>query len=625
MITELGGPATIEPAVDPGAADVKKNKLFTFEQIKSRLDILTKSEKKSQAEQNRKLRVFDIEPEALRASGDIQKDETMVAIRTINTNIEREQPPFINFLRNSRRIVTFSAKEGKDKLDTQQIEEEFTRGMTYSGWEIPIYQELDGSQTHGYDAVEVIFDESKPFHVAIDHIGYDQLHLPEGSVDIQSHECLMREYSYTPSELESFILDFDFDETQVKKVLEPSDTPQKRDTPLSIFKVFIKWEKQIYVAWANFKYASDWLKAPQLHYVGWDEQVEVMVEQPPLVQQIQTGVDQLGLPIVSEVSVPQPPMPTLQWQHKALTMFPIFLLKYKLTEQKQIDQARGRAYLDAPKQEALTALWSSFVNGANRAATVFASPENQSGSGGLPKQLDVAISSGMVWSEPLQFWSPPYPDESLIRAAQNLETQNSQEIGQVNFAVQNRKGSRTTAKEISSAEQQNSLLNSVQLTLFSTHIREIYSFVWPIVQSRALQNLFPFLQYIPADESGTLFVNDEAKIKQQYDLRAAGDVDVIQRAEKLGTYKEFWPIVQQTSVGVLFLQDMLRIAFPDVGDKYATALENAQQDKQLIAQLTQALSGFVQANPQVMASLSPEDKQNMQMLLQQVQQSQASV
>ena len=596
----------IQPQEGPTASEIlKRDGLFKFEMLKTRLTQLRDTFKSTieKAAVNRQLRFFDVDPQALRDAKEIGEEETIVNVRTINSNIEREQPSFINFLRNSRRIVTFSRKEGKEKLNTELLEEDFTRGMTYSGWEIPFYQELDGSQLHGWDAIEVVFDDSKPFHIAHDHIGNDKLIFPQGSLDIQSHECIMREYSFTPNELSDLVKDFGFDKEQIDLITSAVKDTARCDEPMSIYKVFFKYEKIVYVSWVELKSCSNFLKAPTQHYVGWDEEVE---EATPSLDGI------------------SPPTTTKTWQRKPLLEYPIFLLRYKLTEQKTIQATNGRAFLDRPKQEALTALWSGFINGATRASNVNASPKQQSGTGVAPKQLDTPFGSGHMWTEPVDFWSPPYPDESMIRAAQNLEVQNSQEVGQLNFAVQNRAGSRTTAKEISSAEVQNNLLNSVQLTLFSTHIRDIFSFDWQIVRSRALQGLVKLLAYvenqvIQPDGSATIeYSNDMTEIAREYDVRAAGDVDVIQRGEMLEKYSSFWPLIQSTSIAPMFMSDMLKIAFPDVGDKYAAAIGQAQMDKELVAKMAQLLQQIAAANPAMLQSLTPEQQAQLQQLQQAV-------
>lgn len=593
------------------------SRLFKFDKAKLRLTRLQSScNTDDDVEEARKLRYFDTDPQALRDSKDIEEDETLINVRTINTNIEREQPAFMSFLRNSRRIVTFSRKEGKDKVNTAIIEEEFTRGVTYPGWEIPHYQRLDGAQLHGWDALEVVFDESKPFHVALDHIGNGNLLFPNDSQDIQAHEIIARKYEVTVAKLKSMIDAFGFSREQVELITQAKEGSDSEDKLLAIYKVFMRFEGVIYSAWAELKTTSDWLKDPVQHYIGWDEEVEEpVVEETMSKETIDLGLD-------PSMQMPAPMQKV--WKHKALTEYPIFLLRYRLTEEKAIKSVKGRAFIDRPKQEALTALWSGFVNGANRASNPSASPKTASGNGGKPQQLEGSYSKGSIWSEPMDFWAPPYPDESMIRAAQNLDTMQTQEAGQLNFAVQNKRGSRTTAEEIQSADRQNTLLNSVQLTLFSVDIRECYTLVWRITQSRALQSLFPFLAYIEEEvtnpmtqEVSIVFKNDIELIKHQYEVRAAGDVDVIQRSEQMQAYAEFWPMVQQTSIAPVFMQDFIRLAFPAQGEKYADMIQKAQGDKQLIQQLLQVLAGFVSANPTLLQSASPQAQQNMQQLMEQ--------
>ena len=131
-------------------------------------------------------------------------------------------------------------------------------------------------------------------------------------------------------------------------------------------------------------------------------------------------------------------------------------------------------------------LWTAMINGTVRASNVYASPAQDDGNGGKLAQAEVDLVHGVVFSKPLNFWSTPYPDPLIIKAAQALDTQTQQETGQVDFAVSNREDSRKTATEVQAANQQQSLLNSVQVSLFSAFLRDVHTAVWPIVQSQAL-------------------------------------------------------------------------------------------------------------------------------------------
>jgi hypothetical protein len=199
---------------------------------------------------------------------------------------------------------------------------------------------------------------------------------------------------------------------------------------------------------------------------------------------------------------------------------------------------------------------------------------------------------------------------------------------------------RKTAKEITAAQQQQSLLNSVQLTLFSTFIRGVYSFAWQIVQSQALQGKIKFLQIqqqqpVPNPMTGQpmmdpttgqpmmqpIWTNDIATIGQTYDIRAAGDVDVIQRQERIAQMKQDWPVISQTPLAIPFLAEMIKLEYPDVGEKWAAVLMQQQVNQTgLIQSLAGMLGGVLKDHPEIAQTLSPQDQQSVAMIMQQSQQ-----
>lgn len=544
-------------------------------------------------ERNRLRRNVDVDVTELRASGAISKDSTFITVRTIDKNIKREQPPYLNFLRNSRRLATFSLVRDRT-VDTQRLEEDFTRGMTYSGWENPFFRELDGSQTHGWDSIEVVFDTTKPLHVAIEHIGHDKLIFPRDTINIQTCEIILRAYSITILELDMFVKRYGFDAEQMDKIKTTlKNNPDQKN--VTIYKRYCKKDGIVYVSWLSTEYGvSSWLKAPMKLFLG----RQTMQQVPPDPQQL----------IVSTLANLPPPQPTMTVVDEDEEQYPIFILPYNETEQQRIIDHSGRAFLDYPVQEAITALWTNMVNGSTRASNLYSSPKKDQ-EGSKIKALDVVLEPNRVYNQPLDFWAPPYPPESLMFSAQALDVEKSSEAGQINFAVANKRGSRNTATEINAADQQQQLLTSVQLTLFSTHIRDIVNFSWRIVQSRAL------LEYITFLVDPITGKNDIARIGETYELRAAGDIDVVQRQEKLKEMQSFWAIVANTPLSFQFLKDMLKLAFPDSGEQYAAVLDQANADVQLIQALLTIIKGSL--SPEEIAALDPASKQQMNMILQQ--------
>jgi len=574
---------------------------------------------REKAKENRKTRDVEFSVEVLRREGTLDEDETMIPVRIIDTNIQREQPPYINYLKNSRRICIFNCLSLPD-LDTSKIELEFTRGMTYQDWEKVHYKTVDGAATHGWDSVEVIYDSTKPLNIGIEHVGFDSLFWPRTTKDIQQAPRVIRAYDYSLIELQTFVKQFGWNISEVNKIVNARKEGKKESETCRIHKVMYKEEGIVKVAWFSVEDGvSDWLKAPENLYLGIDKEQQSI---DPITQQ-----------------------PTTSWESVSLTEYPYFILPYRESEKPKLVEKHGRVFLDAPKQEAQTGVLSAFVNGVSRATKILASPAQDDGSGNSVKEIaDNPIEGGTVLNKPFNFFSAPYPDFQILKALQYMDTTNSQETNQTNFAVMNREDSRKTAKEMSLAEQQSNLLNSVQLTLFSSYIRAIYSLCWKIAQSQAQQNLITFLlintptpvlnpaTQQPVIQNGQPMTkpnwhNDVDTIKQVFEVRAAGDVDVVQRSELLQQMKQDWAVVQKTALADQFLADLIRLSYPSKGEQYAKVIEQGKQNQQAqlqqqLAQAGQVIAGFttlcqelVKQHDVTIKQLSPEDQAKLGQLM----------
>lgn len=540
-----------------------------------------------------------VDVELLRQQKKLDEDETLVPVRVIDTNIQREQPPYVDYLKNSRRLTTFNCLTEPD-IDTQEMEIEFTRGMTYVAWEKPHFKNVDGAQTHGWDSVEVVLDDSKPLGVALEHVGHDNLFFPVTSIDIQYSARVIRKYKMTLLQLSK--PEFGFDPAQVEKLKASRKSTQKEIETLEVFKHMCKKDSQVYVSWFALTDGVDnWLRAPEV--------LDLDLVDPLTGQKIPTK------------------------------MYPYILLPYKESEKPTIVEHEGRCFYDDPKQEAQTAILSGYINGLTRAANLYASPEKEDGTGSKLKEIDgMRLAGGRVMSQPMKWWSPPYPDPSVIKSLQFFDVANAQETNQVNFAATNREDSRKTAEEIKSSNNQQQKLTGVQLTMFSTFIRETYSLVWLIVQSKAIQNKIAFLQVTiqqpiinpltgqPAigpdgqPMTETKRVNDLKRLQQIYDVRAAGDVDVIQRQEKINQMMQDWPVIQQTPARDQFLQDLIRLKYPDTGERYVALMaQQPQLDglKAMVGRLGMIMKGAMEQHPEMMKSLPPEQQGDVMKLVEQ--------
>ena len=223
----------------------------------------------------------------------------------------------------------------------------------------------------------------------------------------------------------------------------------------------------------------------------------------------------------------------------------------------------------------------------------------------------------------------PTPDATVLQALQFFGSLNANQTGQLDYAVINRKDARKTAEEMKVASQESDDLKSVSLSFYSEHLREIYAFVWKIVQSQAKQDLIKFCltkqeitiqdplgQQIPTGQFQ--WVNNLELISQTFDIRPAGDTDVVQRERKVQQMKQDWPVIQNTALAVRFLSDLMRLQYPDVGADYAKILEAGDPLKALVLQLATILAGALQ--PEEYAALAPQEQQQLAMVQQQVQQ-----
>lgn len=572
---------------------------------------------REKAKEHRRTRDVEVNVETLRREGSLDEDETLVPVRVIDTNITRDMPPYINYIKNSRRICIFTCVDAPG-LPTDKLELEFTRGMTYPDWEKPLFKLLDGAATHGWDATEVVYDSSKPFNCAVEHVGFDKLFWPRSCKDIRQAKRIIREYDYTLIELRQFVKKFGWDPAQVNNIINARKSGKKDAETNKIYKVLFKEDGIVMCGWFCLDDGcSDWLKQPQQHYIGIDEQQE--------------NVDQIT------------GQPTQSWEPKPLTEYPIEILPYRESEKPKLVDKKGRCYLDGPKQEAQTGILSSFLNGLSRATRVIACPSQDNGTGNQVREVaNSELQGGTLLDTPLTFFSQPYPDFQILKTLQYLDTANSQETNQTNFAVMNREDSRKTAKEMSLAESQGNMLNSVQLTLFSTYMRKTYGLCWEITKSQALQGLIKFLLVnnpVPVSsmtapgqpainpQTGQPVLqdnwsNDLKTINHEYDVRAAGDVDVVQKEQRIAQMKQDWGVIQNTGLSTAFLTDYIRLSYPDKGDQYAQVLQQSEHNEvktlaALASGFTSVLEAMVKNHPELIRSLEPQEQAQLGQMLQQ--------
>lgn len=568
----------------------------------------------------RRQRKLEISLDQLRKEGRLKADETLLGIRLIDEQIRKEQPLFTNYLTGARRMGIFKNKEVPVE-DIERLEQEFTEGLRYQGWTLPYFGAIDGSQLHGWDSVEVVYDDKKPLKVGVEHIGHDDLLFPFDAIDIQACPLILRRYMMSPMVLENMVKDFGFDANQVQILVgEEKNKGQIVPKNIPIYKLQFKLDKIVYVAWleADCNKSTDWLKAPAPLFLGRRKKIQTLVD----VEQTVIGPN--GQPV--SVTVPQPQE---SWQDETESLYFVAINRYSQTEEKAIAEQKGHAHYDLPYQEAATALASLYINGSVRASNIFASLEKGMGSGSIPKKCDFDLEHGVVYNEPIRFWSPPYPDPGLLKGLQFIDVRKQQESGNLAAAVVNRDDSRKTAEELETAKEETNKLGSVQLVLYSNFVGETLNMQWYIVQNLALQGQVSLLQKPTADALGmTVMQNDLLTLEKKFEVLPAGDVDVVQRQERIQKRLMLMPLVQGIpELAIEFLKDLLREILPEDSMRYITVLENSMMVNKeamimaLAAMLEQAVTD---ENGQLRPEFAPfaQQLQQVKQMVMQIQQQQ---
>jgi len=558
----------ITPTPAPPEADYSVDRLFSFTTSQACLRKLVSEHEGvtvKETDKRRRLRKIEVNIDDLQQRGLLKSDETLIPIRVIDTNIRREQPNLVAFFTQSHRAAIF--KPRTQNFNPVNLEKAFTDGVRYTGWELPFYGCIDGGQLHGRDAVEVEYDETKPFKVGIAHIGHENLVIPKGVHNLEHCERILVRYpKQTIYSLKTKVKDFGFDPVQIEQLIGDKDESTYEEASYTIYKTLFKFNGIVYVGWFSTEgQCNDWLKAPEPLWMG-----RMTVEESVEVQMVTDPVTFMAAPM--EVPVKKE---VKQYE----SVYPIKLYIYKLTEEKELDAKRGRAFEDESKQTAQVSLWSSYINGVVRASNVYASPDQDSSDGASLAQLEVALEHGRMYNKKVNFWHTDYPPMSVIDSAGRLDTANQNETGQVAYSVLTRKDTEKTAKEITSAENQSNLLSTVQVTLLASFFRDVYAHVWLVVQSLAIQGKI-VLKNVPPEE-----------IVELYEVESAGSTDVIERDQKMQRRMNAWAIISQTPLAQAFLIDILRELFPQDAKRYESILVANDPKKAVI----QGAMGIIQA------------------------------
>lgn len=518
---------------------------------------------------SRKLRFAEIDIEAERAAGRLQPDELYVPQHIIDTNIRREQSSYIQFETQSPRAVIIEDNDDSS-VDLSLLEKDLTKKLRYEGWQLPKFANIDGLQANGYGIMEVVYDLNNPGGVGHEFVQYGDFAFIMDTRDIQMVEMTSRNYFYTRTRLVELCGDplkpseNDFEREQVNKIIEslPETTNSAQTSDCSydgrdkslfqLKKIMFRVGGLVNVAWVCPAICDDWVRKPRPLFIG-------RKKLTPL-----RGIEQAIFKI-KQATIPNT-IPPSSDQYES--EYPYILYPYLISENDTIANLKGRVFLDQDTQEAVTSLISSLVTKTRRSAGLYFSKDVSDPNDDLLLQKNIFFRSGCLINSKVTEFELSAPDPSMFGAVQALVTANQSETSQVNFAANNRKDSRKTAKEIEVSVNQAALLSTVQVVLYSLANRSLYTKMSLIIKSRVMAGLIK----VPP--------NIMAMYTRSFSVKPAGDVDVIEKQQLIQTMMNAWPVYQNTPAAQAFLMDLTNLMFPQNAPKYLQAFQQAQVQAQ---------------------------------------------
>lgn len=547
-----------------------------LKELKSVLDDLNNKQLAS-----RKLRYAEVDIEAEREEGRLQPDELYVPVHMIDTNVRREQSPYVQYITQSTRAVICEDADD-DTIDFALLEKDLTKKIRYDGWQLSQFANIDGFQSNGYSVMEVVQDLSAPGGVSHESVQFGDFAFVSDTRDIQAVEMTARAYYFTRTKLLSLCgdlknpkpdSDWNFDqvemvisrEPEVKNSIEASDAKDK--SLYMVYKVMFRVDGIVNVAWCQPEICKNWLRNPRKLFLGRRKLKDPNTMGP--IQQALSKVKQMATGVPESDMVYE-------------TRYPYVIFPYLISENDTISQLKGRVFLDQDMQEGVTSLLSSTLTKARRSAGLYFSKDVDDPNDDLLLQKNIFFRSGCLINAKVKEFQLTPPDPAMFQAVQSLIAANQNETSQVNFAAMNRKDSRKTAKEITVAERQEQILSTVQVVLFSIALTQLYRIMTEVIISRVI--------------CGIVKVNPQlmSLYQRKFAVKPAGDVDVIEKNELIQKMMNTWPVVQQTPFAQIFLMDLMELMFPERFAKYQAAVAQQQQQQQSVqAQQQQQMMQFM--------------------------------
>ena len=540
---------------------------------------------------SRKLRYAEVDIDVERAAGNIAPDELYVPQHIIDTNIRREQSSYVQYITQSPRAVILKDKN-EASFDLSLLEVDLTEKLRWDGWQLPAYANIDGMQANGYGIVETIQDTTKPGQIAREYVQLGDFSFIADTRDLQKVEMVGRSYYFTRTKLKELTVaggeNEKWNSEQVKKILdsEPNDEQSNIYTGTTtinrslykVMKIMFRVKGIVQVGWACPTICDDWIRSPRPLFIGRRKindkaaksaQMVGMASKVPVGKDILMGRIKKMNPSLTDKHIEQIKSGLPPSDEVYEVMYPYFLYPYLISENDTIANLKGRIFLDQDVQNAASSLISSLLTKVRRSAGLYFSKDTTDPNDDFLMQKNVTFKTGALINGKIKEFSLDAPDASLFTALNTLVASNQQETSQINFAETNRQNdSRKTATAIKAATQQSQQLSGTQVTLYSIATKAQYTYECEIIKSRVLAGLIKV--------SPTVL----PLYQREWTVKPSGDVDVIEKQQKIQMMQQAWPVYQNTPAAQAFLVDLTELMFPDNAPKYLKAFQDAQQQAQ---------------------------------------------
>jgi len=505
-------------------------------------------------EDNRDAAELDITCMEARARNIVAGNETYIGRRVISGNIQRELPTFIQYLSGSyRHVVAKSLGPVIPANVLSDIEVAFTSAFRVGNWLEPHIQVANSDMLHGRGVFMVIPAPDTQLGTAPVYVPPEDFIFPTETREMQNAPMGAVRYVITQTQFKDWAQRYGWDKTAADAILQSLASPEQMNVVVPVFLVLHK-----------VRVPSPAPGAPPTKRVEsfwfYNQTQAPLTASAPLDCGYR-GPDGKAVPCAD---------------------YPIFPVYYNITENPRLIERKGRAHFDMHDQEALTMMWTGFVNGMMRASEVYIALK-ESGMTENPEivQTEFIMDPGRILKKPVEFYSPPWPDTVMLQACQALSTENANSAGQVDFAAQARKDSRKTAKELSLAAEQADKASTVPLTMFAIGYATMLEFMWAVVTYNINSG---FNKQFLADKPEVRALIAQGAIV----IRPAGDIDYVERQDKLKLYTNYYQLFAGTAVGNFFLKKILELAFPDEYQQMAPMLED--NSRQMGAALLQIIT-----------------------------------